>query len=324
MPPRESPTPGCAEADLYCPAMRKLLLLAAVAALAACDARATTQATPARVDLKSRELESCAATMDCQDGLRCFDQVCRRTDRSIQGDFLAALATRAEASGDLEAALSAYAESIARYGGDSLKVPVEIDCAYGRALVKAKVNRERAELAARVLHRCLQATPVGAPLRAMTLANLAELSELGLDPAHLSAAEAADVFLSKAPSTPSSAKLTVGVSAEPTPGGKSWPVLSAKLGSTDLRPAFVRCWETYYAATKTPQLAVSMGLKARYVQNPEYEDEGRWSISVDETEGLTGPDAAADSCVRAALEPIFKKAEGVRDSFATRLTLTIQ
>jgi hypothetical protein len=304
--------------------MRNALFLLAVCALAACDARATTQAAPARVDLKSRELESCAASKDCQDGLRCFDQVCRRTDRSTQGDLQAAIAARAEATGDLEAALAAYAEAISRYGADNLKTPVEIDCAYGRALVKGKANRERAELAARVLHRCLQATPAGAPLRATTLASLAELAELGLDPAHLSAVEAADVFLSKAPSAPSSAKLTVGVSAEPTPGGKSWPVISARLGGTDLRPALVKCWEAYYAATKTPQLAVSMGLRARYIPDPEYDDEGKWNLSVDETEGLTGPDAAADSCVRAALEPVFKKAEGVRDSFATRLTLTIQ
>jgi hypothetical protein len=309
-------------------AMRKptpgALVALSLLVLAACDARATTSAAPSRVDLKSRELESCGATMDCQDGLRCFDHMCRRTDRSLQGDFQAALAQRAEASGDLEAALSAYAESIARYGADNLKTPVEIDCAYGRALAKGKANRERAELAARVLHRCLQATPVGAPLRAMTLANLADLAELGLDPAHLSATEAADVFLSKAPAVPTAAKVTVGVSAEPIPTGKSWPVVSARLGGTDLRPALVKCWEAYYAATRTPQLAVSMGLKARYVPDEEYDDEGRWSVSIDETKGLSGPDAAADSCVRAVVEPILKKAEGVRDSFATRLTLTIQ
>jgi hypothetical protein len=134
----------------------------------------------------------------------------------------------------------------------------------------------------------------------------------------------ADVFLSKQPSAPTSAKLTIGVSAEPTPNGKSWPVYSGRLNASELRPALVKCWETYYAATHTPQLAVSLGLKARYVTDPEYDDEGKWSISIDPANGLSGPDAAADSCVRAAIEPVLKKPEGVRESFATRLTVTIQ
>jgi hypothetical protein len=306
--------------------MRILAAIVPLALLAACDSRATTQAAPSRADLKSRELETCGATVDCQDGLRCFDQSCRRTDRSVLGDFQAAVGSRAEATGDLEAALTAYAEAIARYGSDKLATPVEIDCAYGRALIKGKANRERAELAARVLHRCLQATPVGAPLRAVTLAHLAELLELGLEPQHLAAKDAADVFLSKAPSVPSSAKLTVGVSAEPTPGGKSWPAVSARLGQSDLRPGLVRCWEAFYAATQTPQLAVRFGLKSRFITNPDYpdDDDGRWAVAIESASGLTGPEAAADSCVRAVLEPVLKKAEGVRDTFATRLTLTIQ
>jgi len=304
-----------------------VLVAVAAAVAAGCDARANTHAAPARADLKSKELESCAATMDCLDGLRCFEQVCRRTDRSVVGDFKAAIAQRAEASGDLEAALTAYADAIARYGSDNLKVPVEIDCAYGRALIRGKANRERAELAARVLHRCLQATPVGSSLRAITLANLADLVELGLDPEHLASPNAADVFLSKSPAAPVTSKLTVGVSAEPTPSGKSWAAVSARLGAADLRPAMVKCWETYYAATHTPQLAVSINIKAKFVADPDYPDDpesGRFTVQMDNASGATGPDAAADACVRAAIEPVLKKAEGVREQFATRLTLTIQ
>jgi len=301
--------------------------LACVLALAACDARATTGASPARTDLKSRELESCAATVDCQDGLRCFEQSCRRTDRSVLGDFNAAIAARAEDAGDLEAALTAYGDALKQYGDDGLKTPVEIDCAYGRALVAGKANRERAELAARVLHRCLQATPPGSPLRTTTLAGLAELVELGLDPAHLASGTPADVFLSLSPAAPSTAKLTVGISAAPTPSGKSWPSVTAALNASELRPALVRCWETYYNATHTPQLAVTIGVKARFQSNPDYPDDndGRWTVTIEPpAAGLAGPDAAADACVRAVVEPVLKKADGVKDSFQTRLTLTIQ
>ena len=47
-------------------------------------------------------------------------------------------------------------------------------------------------------------------------------------------------------------------------------------------------------------------------------------MSLEPAQGLSGPEAAADACVRAVVEPVVKKADGVRDSFQTRVTLTIQ
>ena len=37
-----------------------------------------------------------------------------------------------------------------------------------------------------------------------------------------------------------------------------------------------------------------------------------------------GPEATADQCVRAAVEPAIKDLKTVRDAFATKLTITIK
>jgi hypothetical protein len=133
------------------------------------------------------------------------------------------------------------------------------------------------------------------------------------------------VFLSKAPAAPVADKLAVAVSAEPTPGGKSWPIVAARLAGADLRAPLVKCWEAHYAATRAAQLAVSLQVKTRrYTPDPDYPDETKFTVAAEDASGLSGPAAAADACVRATVEPVLKKAEGVVDSFQTKLTLTIQ
>ena len=306
-------------------ALAAAVTIAGAVAGAGCDARATTAASPARADLKSRLLESCAATVDCQDGLRCFEQTCRRVDRSTLGDYQAAVAARAEAAGDLEAALAAYGEALSRYSAESLTTPVELDCAYGTALARGRADRERAELAARVLHRCLRAAPVGSGLRQAAFRQLAELGELGLDPQHLAAETAADVFLSKQPAAPRADALAVTVTADPAPPARTWPAITGKLTGAELRPALIKCWEAYYAAAKKPALAVTIPIKSRFVSDPDFEDEGKFSVGLEDGDKPAGGDAAAaDACVRAAIGPVLKKAEGVRDSFTAKLVLTIQ
>jgi hypothetical protein len=191
-------------------------------------------------------------------------------------------------------------------------------------LLARKNNPERAELAARKAHNCYWASPAGAPLRGEALAIFAGLYDAGLDPAHVASSEAADKFLTRAAAAPDTSRLTVGVTADPPPTGKSWPAVSARLSGADLKAPLVACWEKYYAAAHKRALAVSFGLKSRFVENPDYEDEGRWSVALEPAQGVAGPEAAADACVRAVVEPVMKKAEGVRDSFQTRVTLSIQ
>lgn len=286
-----------------------------------CDSRATAsdpQAGGARSEQKSKEYESCAATRDCQDDLRCFDQVCRRTARSVVGDYHAALGAAARQKGELEPAIAAYAAALGHYDAEKLALPPDIDCAYGATLAAARAKKEHAELAARVLHRCLLALPPGSPLRDQALAQLATLSESGLDPLLLGASKVADLYLTKAPQKPSADKLAVTVSANPTPNGKQFPQVTAKLD--ELKPALVACWEKHNAATKKDELATTLSLKVAYVQNPDFEDVGSWATRVEVSGGGNGE---ADACVKAAVEPALKSLK-LTEATNTKLTITIK
>lgn len=294
----------------------KLLWLVALASIG-CEARATATdpAVPARAELKSRELETCNSSAVCADTLRCLDNACRRQNRSAIADYHAALGAQSLAAGDHTAAIAAYAQAQAQYGAEKLDLPPDLDCSYGHALAIAATSsrtfdeaaKKNAELAARVLHRCVVAVPPGSGLRDAALASLATLAPLGLDPALLGSSTPADVYLTKSAAAPSTDKLSVSVSASPTPTAKSWPIVTAKIA--ELRAPLVACWE----AAKQPTLSVTVGLKVSWVE-PEYDDQpGRYVLKLD----------APDGCVRTALEPALKTLK-VTDSFNTQATISVR
>jgi hypothetical protein len=305
--------------------MRALLATAVVACWAAgCDTRVTASDSGGRADQKSREYESCAASAQCQDDLRCFDHTCRRTARSTVGDYYAAAGAYARGKGDLEAAIASYAQALAHYDADKLGVPPDVDCAYGAALAAARSNKDHAELAARVLHRCVLAVPAGSRLRDQALGELAALGDVGLDPVLLGASKLADRYLTRAPTRPAADKLAISVTPTPVPAGKSYPLIPDKLGSAELRPALVACWEAYSAATHRDALTVTIGLKSVYTPS-EYEDEpGTFVVKLDPPVAPAGgPDAAADACVRQVVEPAIKSLK-ITDAFTTRLAISVK
>lgn len=304
--------------------MRALHATAVIACWAAgCDTRATASESTGRSDQKSREYESCAASAQCQDELRCFDHTCRRVARSTVGDYYAAAGAYARGRGELEAAIASYAQALAHYDADKLGVPPDVDCAYGAALAAARSNKDHAELAARVLHRCVLAVPAGSRLRDQALGELAQLGDAGLDPVLLGAGKLADRYLTRAPSRPAADKVSVSVAPTPVPAGKSFPQVPEKLGSAELRPALVACWEAYSAATHKDALTVTIGLKSVYSPS-EYEDEpGTFAVKLDPPAPGGGPDAAAEGCVRQVVEPAIKSLK-LTDAFTTRLALTIR
>lgn len=304
--------------------------MAAIALGSACDSRATASDPPLtggalglRPEQRSREYESCGATMHCQEGLRCFGHTCRRGTRSTVGDFHAAVGAAARARGDVEAAIAAYTQSLGQYGAEKVEVPPEIDCAYGATLAAARAKREHAELGARVLHRCVLAVPTGSELREQALMHLASLAPSGLDPLTLGGSKVADVYLTKAPARPSSDKLTVAVTASPATTSKSYGVVSQRLVDSALRPGMVACWEAYHAAVGKDSLAVTLAIKVAYVPS-EFEDEpGAWSVAIEPAPGLTGPEASAEACVRQVVESGLKGQKLV-DGLNTKLTITIR
>jgi hypothetical protein len=298
----------------------RLLGLALLIALAGCDTRA--ESTPAgsvgHPDRLSREHESCGTTAHCAEGLRCFEQTCRRTDRSLLGDYHAALGAQARDSGDAEAARAAYAEAVGVYEAEGLAVPVDVECGHGVALAAGGADKERTERAARVLHRCVAAAPPGSALRASALRAAAGLHAAGLDPAHLAREQPADVYLSRAPSRPRSEDLAIEVTASPAPSAKGWPtVVEAIQGA---RPALVACWEAHHADRGAPTLTV--GVPLRSVHRQLYDDEPAYSETRIDPRG---PAAAgeAETCVRAAVAAAVEPVRG-GGTFATTVTVTVK
>jgi len=308
--------------------MRALFAVAVAIAWSAtgCDSRATaSDPATSRAEQKSREYESCSASAQCQDDLRCFDHACRRTARSTVGDYYAAAGALARERGDLEGAIAAYAQALGSYGADKLGLPPEVDCAYGATLAAARAKKDHAELAARVLHRCVLSVPVGSRLRDQALAGLATLADAGLDPVLLGANKVADLYLTKAPARPASDKLSVTITPTQVPTSKSYALIPDKLSETELRAALVGCWDVYSTATRKDTLAVTIGLKASYLAS-EYEDEaGTYVVKLDPPGPLAAgsAEAAADACVRQIVEPAIKGLK-LGDAFATRLAVTIK
>ena len=300
------------------------IYLGLLLALAACDTKATASDPQggggARAEQKSREYESCSATLHCAENLRCFDNTCRRISRSAVGDYYAAVGAAALRRGEAETAIASYAQAINQYEAEKVAggVPPEIDCAYGAALAAGKNKKENAELAARVLHRCVLAVPVGSALRLHAFEQLATLEGTGLDPLLLGAGKTADLYLTKGPARPASDKLTVSVAANPEPK-KSFAAIKDKLASTDLRGPLISCWEANFAATKKEIMSVTIGVKSAYVLS-EYEDDP--GVFVVKVEAPTSVDPA-EACVRNAIEPALK-ATKMTDSFNTKLAITIK
>jgi hypothetical protein len=296
-----------------------------VCAVAGCDSRAKASDPQARAESKSKEYESCGASLHCQDDLRCFDNVCRRTARSNVGDYFAALGAQQLAKGETEAAIDSYNRALGHYDSEKIGLPPDVDCAYGAALAAGKQKKEHAELAARVLHRCILAVPVGSILRDRALAQLATVSDAGLDPLALGRTQLADVYLTRGPQKPSSDKVGVSVAANPSIDKKTYHFIPERLAEADMKNALVACWEQYNTATHKDTLAVTVGIKVSYIAS-EYEDEaGVFTTKLEPAVAMpAGPEATADQCVRAAVEPAIKDLKTVRDAFATKLTITIK
>jgi hypothetical protein len=300
------------------------LLIAA--AFAGCDSRAkASDPAGGRAESKSKEYESCSASMQCQDDLRCFDNVCRRGARSNVGDYFAALGTQLRARGELNAAVDAFNRALGHYDSEKIALPPDVDCAYGATLAAARQKKETAELAARVLHRCILAVPAGSALRERALADLALLNESGLDPLSLGRTQLADVYLTRAPQKPASDKVAVTVTASPPVDKKTYQLIPDAITAPDMKTALVACWEAYNSATHKDALSVAIGIKSAYVP-AEYDDEqGKFVTKLDPPVTMpAGPDASADQCVRAAVEPALKNLTGIRDAFTTKVTITVK
>lgn len=303
--------------------MRALL---ALLVLVGCDSKATASDPPTggvRAEQKSKEFESCGTSSHCADDLRCFDQMCQRAARSAVGDYFAAVGRNALANGKAADAVAAYAVALTHYDNEKIPVPPALDCEYGAALAAGRSNKENAELGARVLHRCVLAVPPASSMRTRAMNSLALLDEVGLDPLLIGGPKLADTYL-KGPVKPATDKLAVTVALNPSPT-KTTPIIEAKAAEPDIKTALVACWSQLHDASKKDALVVTIGMKGGFVQG-EYEDDPvRYVLKYEAPVALPAgsPEAAADACVRAIMEPAIKSLK-ISEAFTTKMTITVK
>lgn len=292
-----------------------------------CDSKATAsdpQSAAPRPEQKSKEYESCGTSMHCGENLRCIQNECVRTARSVVGDYFGVVGYLASTKGDHAKSIASYASALAQYDAEKIALPPDVDCAYGAALATNRANKEHAELAARVLHRCVLAMPVGSKARWDALGFLAQLGmESGLDPLLLGASKTADHYLTKNAERPASEKRAVTATATPQPA-KTFPLMTAKLAEPEINNALLACSDQFFSAAKKDAMQVTVGFKSGYVA-PEYEDEpGRYVLKFEPPVALPpGPEATADGCVRAIVEPAIKTLK-ISEGFTTKLTVTVK
>jgi hypothetical protein len=314
------------------PASIPLLLLALAAAGCDPNAKASSKngTAPARADQLSRELESCSASMQCADGLRCFDSVCRPQRASTVGDYQAALGARARAAGNLDAAVKAYADAMNQYASDQVEAPISLHCDYGNVLAAAAKNKASGELAARVLHRCLLGTPVGSSLRSRAFYDLSGLADAGLDPALLAHRELADLYLTRVAEKAGPTELKLAVTPDPKIKTKGYLAAAAALGGDEARQAFTPCWQAYAAAAKNPaSVTLILPVKSTFQQG-EYEEDDRYILQLDpaglpsKTPGKPPEQVALAGCVEAAAAPLLSALKGNSAGWAGKLAVTLE
>jgi hypothetical protein len=206
---------------------------------------------------------------------------------------------------------------LATYETDKVPVPPDIDCGYGRALANAIGKSDKLELAARVLHRCLLAVPPGSRLRQDALTALTALDAAGLDPKQIAKPALADLYLTRAPSKPTTDGLSVVVSADPITAVKTFPLVVERLTAADVRGSLIRCWDQQQ---KSGQLVARLPFKVTYKPS-EYEDEpGTYKIAMDAPAGLD----LGSACVLAVAAPVVTAIKGLKDKIDTTLVVTIK
>lgn len=298
-----------------------ILTTPAFLATSGCDTAAKSvvpMAEPATI--RSEVYETCAATDDCVEPLRCVDETCLLDSRSRLGDYHAAAGRRALAQGELEDAAKFYNQAVTEYEKDKRTPPADLFCEQGVALTAARDDRQMGEAAARVLHRCLLGVPPGSAFAQRALDSLAVLSEVGLDATLLARAEPADLYLTGQPAAPDLSGLKLKVSVDGSSRKKSIASLVTVLGDGAAMSKFAPCWLAHWKKTKVPLLKVEVPLDYRF--RLDEDDEARDKAIIEA--GSDSGTSEADKCVgRAALEIAMEAAKGMRDDTRWKKKFTI-
>lgn len=309
--------------------MSRISSLVIILFFTACDPNAKPSADESLLTSKdrlSREYETCARTSDCAGDLRCFQGTCRVTVASVVGDYQAAAGALALQNGDASKAIEAYTAAVNRYESDKLTVPVEVLCGKGEALVALGSfadNRDKAELAARTLHECLRAAPVGTSGRKRALAALARLGAAGLDPELLARDELMTAYLTKQPAKPAASSITVKASGDVNSKASSYTEFLTHVASDPVRDQLIACWDANWKATKNKTFDVGFKFKY-YFQEGEYVEDDRDKLVIKSPAPAEG---TPERCVYDVLGPVadeFSKAKRRGGRWEGTITLSLE
>ncbi len=297
-------------------------LVMGMAALGAgCDPSAQRNNNERTLNL-SNEHESCASSMDCAAGLRCFDEVCHSTEVSLLGDYYAAVGARALAGGQAAQAVEAYTAAVNRYESDKKPMPLGLRCARGQALIAAGGGDEQADQAARVLHRCLREAPVGSQVRAQALAHLAQLGESGLDPELLARETDLPAYLTLKPAGPSTDAIKVKATGDAKGAKDSYSKFLALVEGPEARAALLPCWQASSEATQAEELSVTLPFRYRFQQG-EFEEDDRDRLVLEGQEPAPG---TPERCVYDALAVLadgYTKGKRTGQRWAANITVRL-
>lgn len=291
--------------------MRALYWTIFLVAVAACDPSAKSEARgEAAANRLSLSYETCARTSDCAGQLRCVDAVCVSPTGSVLGEFYTEVAARAARAGRHEETVDAFATAVKNYDKEKLEPPADLYCRYGSALVAMpELTPQRADLAARVLHKCVLGSPAGSALRRKAMTGLSALVERGLDPALIARGEDADQYMTKEPLAPPVDDLQVEISLESGSRSSSIAKLTEGLKeSGQVKPALAACWQKHYQRTHDDVFIVELPIRYGF-ELTQYDDfKSSWAKLADAAPPTDANKAAAVECARAALGPIIEAA----------------
>jgi hypothetical protein len=275
-------------------------------------------------DNPSRERESCSASSDCAEGLRCVDGSCAQLATSRLGEYHWVSGEVALERGKIADAVESFQLATTQFDTDKVTAPAGLLCSYGAALRRMKGDQKAGEQAARLLHRCLIASAPGTADHMRALRELVELEPLGLEPNLIARDEPADTYLVRAPRRPPTENLKIEVAQSEPSRDKGYGAWVAILGGDEVKKRLVPCFEKYWNEAQKEKLTVAMPLRLKaIIGDDDLYVGGTLEIGTDPS--ATGAAATASSCIRDALAPLaidFAKS-GSSGSWRGSVTLTL-
>jgi hypothetical protein len=198
---------------------------------------------------------------------------------------------------------------VTQYGKEKLAPPIDLLCEQGGALALGREDKQLAEAAARLLHKCVLAAPSNSRLARGAYAALASLSEAGLDEEVIGRSETGDLYMS-------------GESMKPD----GFATLLSALGGAASKQAYGACWEGHWKKTKSDTLKVEIPFEYRFFLDEDDPSRDRATLKIG---ARTAPSdsnlASASQCVEDATRLVAAEViKGLRDDTRWDTTVLIQ